>query len=290
MSLIDGNGLSAADVAAVTGNNGNGWGFGGDGAWLILILLLFAAFNGNGGYGWGNNGGGQMPYILSNTQNDVQRGFDQQMLVGGINGIQTSINTLAQGQCNGFAGVNAGMNNGFAQAEIAANQRQMASMQQNWNAQTAVDQRLDTLVMNQQNCCCENRAAVADLKYTMAQESAATRANTDAKVQNVMDKLCQLEMDGIKQNYENRIAGMQQNYESQIRVLNDRLNALDRAASQNAQTATLLADNAAQTQTLEQYLAPQAVPSYPVCPPNGNGRYVWQYNNNGCPGCNGLVA
>lgn len=289
MSLIDGNGLSAADVAAVTGNNGNGWGFGGDGAWLILILLLFAAFNGNGN-GWGNNGGGQMPYILSNTQNDVQRGFDQQMLVGGINGIQTSINTLAQGQCNGFAGVNAGMNTGFAQAEIAANQRQMASMQQNWNAQTAVDQRLDTLAMNQQNYCCENRAAVADLKYTMAQESAATRANTDAKVQSVMDKLCQLEMDGIKQNYENRIVGMQQNYESQIRVLNDRLNALDRAASQNAQTATLLADNAAQTQTLEQYLAPQAVPSYPVCPPNGNGRYVWQYNNNGCSGCNGLVA
>lgn len=290
MSLIDGNGLSAADVAAVTGNNNNnGWGFGGDGAWLILILLLFAAFNGNGN-GWGGNGGGQMPYILNNTQNDVQRGFDQQMLVGGINGIQTSINTLAQGQCNGFAGVTAGMNNGFAQAEIAANQRQMASMQQNWNAQTAVDQRLDTLAMNQQSCCCENRAAVADLKYTMAQESAATRANTDAKVQNVMDKLCQLEMDGIKQNYENRITGMQQNYESQIRVLNDRLNALDRAASQNAQTAALLADNAAQTQTLEQYLAPQPVPSYPVCPPNGNGRYVWQYNNNGCPGCNGLVA
>jgi hypothetical protein len=289
MSLIDGNGLSAADVAAVTGNNGNRWGFGGDGAWLILILLLFAAFNGNGN-GWGGNGGCQMPYILNNTQNDVQRGFDQQMLVGGINGIQTSINTLAQGQCNGFAGVNAGLSSGFAQAEIAANQRQMASMQQNWNAQTAVDQRLDTLAMNQQSCCCENRAAVADLKYTMAQESAATRANTDAKVQNVMDKLCQLEMDGIKQNYENRIAGMQQNYESQIRVLNDRLNALDRAASQNAQTAALLADNAAQTQTLEQYLAPKAVPSYPVCPPNVNGRYVWQNNNNGCPGCNGLVA
>jgi hypothetical protein len=290
MSLIDGNGLSAADVAAVTGNKNGSWGFGGDGAWLILILLLFAAFNGNGN-GWGCNGGGnQMPYILNNTQNDVQRGFDQQMLVSGINGVQTSINTLAQGQCTGFAGVNAGMNNGFAQAEIAANQRQMASMQQNWNAQTAVDQRLDTLAMNQQSCCCENRAAVADLKYTMAQESAATRANTDAKVQNVMDKLCQLEMDGIKQNYENRIAGMQQNYESQIRVLNDRLNALDRAASQNAQTAALIADNAAQTQTLEQYLAPQPVPSYPVCPPNGNGRYVWQYNNNGCPGCNGLVA
>ena len=288
MSLIDGNGLSAADVAAVTGNNGGFGSFGGDGAWLILIFLLFAAFNGNGWNGNNGNGGGY-PGVVYNVGADMQRGFDQQAVISGINGVQAGINSLAQGQCNGFAGVNAGVNNGFAQAEIAANQRQMASMQQNWNAQSALDNRLDTIAMTQQNCCCENRQAVADLKYTMAQESAATRANTDAKVQNVMDKLCQLEMDGIKQNYDNRIALMQQNYEGQIRSLNDRLNALDRAASQNAQTAQILADNAAQTQMLEQYLAPQAVPSYPVCPPGGNGRYVWQ-NNSGCPNCNGMVA
>lgn len=256
MSLIDGNGLSAADVAAVTGNNGGFGSFGGDGAWLILILLLFAAFNGNG---WNGNNGGGNPGVVYNVGADMQRGFDQQAVIGGINGVQAGLNSLAQGQCNGFA-----------QAEIAANQRQMASMQQNWSSQSALDGRLDTIAMNQQNCCCENRQAVADLKYTMAQESAATRANTDAKVQNVMDKLCQLEMDGIKQNYENRIALMQQNYETQIRGLNDRLNALDRAASQNAQTAQILADNAAQTQLL---------------------RSAWMQNNyGGCPGCNGMVA
>lgn len=243
MAFVDGNnGLSAADVAAVTGNGGFG-SFGGDGAWLILILLLFAAFNGNGWGGYGN--GGPMPYQFNNVNNDVQRGFDQQAVMGGLNGIQAGINSLAQGQCTGFS-----------QAEIAANQRQMASMQQNWNAQSAIDGRLDTLAMNQQNCCCENRQAVADLKYTMAQESAATRANTDAKVQNVMDKLCQLELDGVKQNYDNRIALMQQNYENQIRGLNERLNALDRAASQNSQTAQILADNAAQTALIRQWVNP----------------------------------
>ena len=258
MSFVDNNGLSAADVAAVTGNGGFG-SFGGDGAWLILILLLFAAFNGNG---WNGNGGNNGGY-----QGDLQRGFDQQAVMGGINGLQAGLNSLAQGQCNGFAGVSAG----FSQAEIAANQRQMASMQQNWNTQTALDQRLDTIAMNQQNCCCENRAAVADLKYTMAQESAATRANTDAKVQGIYDKLCQLELDGIKQNYENRISTMEQNYQGQIRALNERLNALDRAASQNAQTATLLADNAAQMQALRQM-------------------YWGNQNNCGCPACGGIAA
>lgn len=68
MSLINGEGLSAADVAAVTGNGGFG-SFGGDGAWLILILLLFAAFNGNG---WGGNNAGNnfVPYNA-----DLQRAY-----------------------------------------------------------------------------------------------------------------------------------------------------------------------------------------------------------------------
>ena len=86
----------------------------------------------------------------------------------------------------------------------------------------------------------------------MAQEASATRANTDAKTQAIMDKLCQLEMDGIKQNYENRIASMQ--------------NTID--ASQNLQTAQIVADNAAQTAALEQYLAPTPKPCYTVQNPN----------------------
>lgn len=105
MSFTNENGLSAADIAAVTGanNNGNGFGFGGDGAWLILILLLFAAFgNGNG---WGGNAGGPgVMYPWMNTNNDVQRGFDQSAVMAGINGINS---TLAGGfadaavaQCN----------------------------------------------------------------------------------------------------------------------------------------------------------------------------------------------
>ena len=254
MSLIEnGNGM-IMPVGPMYGNGAGGSGWNDSFFWIIVLIALL-------GGGWNNNFGG-------GTQGDLQRGFDQQAVMSGVSGVQAGLNGISQSQCNGFADVIAGMTQGFANAENAANARQMANMQQGWNAQTAIDQRLDTLAMNQQACCCENRQAIADVKYTIANESAATRSNTDAKVQSVMDKLCQLEMDGIKQNYENRIAGMQQNYESQIRALTDRLNALDRAASQNAQTSTILADNAAQTNAIEQYLAPTARPAYIVPNPN----------------------
>ena len=134
-----------------------------------------------------------------------------------------------------------------------------------------VTSQLNNIAMTQQNCCCENRAAVADLKYTMAQEAAATRANTDAKVQGVMDKLCQLEMDGIRQNYENRIAAMQNTIDS-LRTMNSNARF---DASQNLQTAQITADNAAQTAALEQYLAPTPRPAYMVQNPNCCGQQTF---------------
>lgn len=224
MSLTDANGgLSAADVAAVMGNNnGNGFGFGGDGAWWFILLILLFAGNGYGN-GYGNGGVGP----------EVQRGFDQSALVNGINGINST---------------------------LVANQN-------------ATTQGMNALAMSLQNCCCENRAATADLKYTMASEAAATRANCDSNNQKILDKLCQLEMDGIRQNYENRIGELQ----NTIDGLRASLNAANGAASQNAQTAQILADNAAQTVALEQYLNPTPKPAYIVQNPN-----CCTANNLGC--------
>lgn len=240
MSLTDNTNNMVMPVAPMYGggngygSNGFGWG---DGSFWIIILFLFGFMgNGWGGGAWGGNGG-MMPYMMNNTNNDVQRGFDQQAVMSGINGINAGINSLAQGQCAGFGGVNATINsvgnsinsnltNGFFNAETAACNRQMASMQQNWAAQTAIDSRLDSLAMNQQQGFCENRAATADLKYTIAQDGAATRSNTDAKVQAVMDKLCQLELDGVKQNYENKISNMQQNYENRMYAMQGQIDQL----------------------------------------------------------------
>ena len=238
MSLTDNNNGMVMPVSPMYGGNGygNGFGYGGDGLFWIIILFLFAAMNGNGFGGFGGNAGGVLPFMLNqNTNNDVQRVVDQQS-------VMTGISALSAAQANGFAN-----------AEISR-----------CNGLYNLTSQLNTIAMNQQNCCCENRAAVADLKYTMAQEAAATRANTDAKVQNVMDKLCQLEMDGIKQNYENRIANMQNTIDS-LRTMNSNARF---DASQNAQTAAIQAGQRTLANEIEQYVAPSAKPCYVVQNPN----------------------
>ena len=248
------NGLSAADVAAVTGNNG-GFGNWGDGSFWIIVLFLFALMGNWGGNGFGGNGGGAMPYVINN---DVQRGFDQSAIMGGITGLSSTIT------------------NGFANAEISRCNGQTNVLQTLASNQMANMQGFNAVTSSFQNCCCENRLATAETKQLISAEAAATRANTDAKVQAIMDKLCQLEMDGIKQNYENRIAGMQ----NQIDSLRSALNDVNGQASQNAQTAQIIANNEAQTVALERYLAPTPVPAYPASQMN-----YCNMPNFGC-GCN----
>ena len=266
MSLTNGD-LSAADVAAVVGNgnNGNGaFGWGGDGAWWLIILFLFM-FNGNWGNGfngYGGNGG---------VGNEVQRGFDQSAIMGGISGIQSSLTNgfvdTASALCNGFAGVNGAISNGFAQAEIAANGRQMANMNQAFANQTAMSQGFNQLSSQFADCCCENRLASADLKYTIATENCADRTaladgvrdileSQSNGIQRILDTMCQDKIDAKNE----RIADL----ERQLTMAN-------LAASQNAQTAQILANNDAQTNTLEQYLAPVPRPAYIVQNPNGCG-------------------
>ena len=222
------------------GAGGDGM-FGGNWAWWIIILLIFGGW----GNGWGNGFGGN-----SGVGSEVQRGFDQSAVMNGINGISTSL-------CNGFAGVNAAIANSAAQAEIAANARQMAQMQQDFAMQSAM-----------QNCCCENRAASADLKYTVATEACADRnaistalrdvleAN-NASTQKILDTMCQDKIDAKNET---------------IAMLRQQLQMAQLSASQGAQTAQILQDNAAQTFALEQYLAPVPKPAYIVQNPNCCGQ------------------
>lgn len=276
MALTDSNGgLSAADIAAVMGNNNgnNGFGFGNDGAWWILILLLFGCFGGwgNNGFGGGNNG--FVPYMMANQQgSDVQRVVDQQSVM------------------NGIAGINSAMATGFSNAEISRCNSQ-ANILQALNANNnAVNQGMNSLAMSLQNCCCENRAATADLKYTVATEACADRnavqqaaqqlSNTYAQGnQAILNKLCQLEMDGIKQNYENRIASMQQNFDNRTAAMQNTIDTLRNKENIASVVNPIIANNEAQTAALENYLNPPARPAYVVqnpncCPP------MW--NNCGC--------
>ena len=266
MSLTNENGM-IMPVSPMYGNGGGSWGgFGGDGFWVILFLfaLLGGFGNGFGGYG---GGGGAVPFI----NNDVQRGFDQSAIMSGITGIQSAVTSgfgdVQTALCGGFAGVNAGISNGFAQAEIANNARQIADLQQMFSLQSQLAQ-----------CCCDNRAATADLKYTVATEACADRAAVtnalrdvleanNAATQRILDQMCNDKIDAKNE----RIADL----ERQLTMAN-------LAASQGAQTAAILANNEAQTAALEQYLAPVPKPAYIVQSPNCCG------TNFGC-GC-GAVA
>lgn len=221
--------MTPADIAAVTNNGtGNGFGWGGDGWWLILLFLF--AFNG----GWGNGGygGGAMPYVVNN---DVQRGFDQSAIMGGLNGLTSAVT------------------NGFANAEISRANSTTNLLQSLWGMQ-----------MTQQQCCCDTRAAITSLAGQVATEGAEMRfansqntrdviENANRNNQAILDKLCQLELDAKN---------------DRIQQLERELTMSNLAASQTAQTAQILADNARQTVALEQYLNPVPIPSYQVANPN----------------------
>lgn len=209
----NGNGFYMPVAPAYGAGNNSGFGFGGDGLWFLILFFLLA---GNG-WGMGGFGGGMWGmdglYPWMNNSQNINNGFRDQMISTQINGIQNSITSgfgdvqtaLCNGfggvnmnLCNGFAGVNANMANGFAQAEIANNARQIADMQQNFAAQTATMQGFNGV-----------QAQAADTRYAIATESCATRtANAENTrdiidsqtrgTQAILDKLCQLELDGVK--------------------------------------------------------------------------------------------
>lgn len=139
--------------------------------------------------------------------------------------------------------------NGSYQADLQRGFDQNAVM----SNLTGITGAINGLGMSMQNCCCENRAQTADLKYTIANEAATTRAANAANTQAILDKLCQQELDALKAQNAN---------------LQTQLNMANLAASQTAQTARILQDNAAQTLALEQYLNPVPVPAYVVQNPN----------------------
>lgn len=218
MAITDeGNGM----VMPVTPFYGGGNGFNnGDGSWWILLLFVLLGGWGNGMGGYGNGGAG----FVDST---VQRGFDQSAIMSGITGVGNNVvsgfGDTATNLCGGFAGVNAAIANGFAQAEIAANARAMNDMQQMFSLQSQMAQ-----------CCCDNKAAVADLKYTIANEACADRAAVTAGVQSILDVMCQDKIDAKNE---------------QILELQNRVNMAALQASQTAQTAEILSRLPATTTT-----------------------------------------
>lgn len=240
--MFNGNGgYSLADIAAATDNNNDG--FGGNGAWWIIILFLFCfAGWGNGGYGFGGGGnqGAADNYVLASDFATIQR-----QLSDGFGAIERKGDTINAGLCDGFYAQNTTLLNGFSNVQAGLTQNQIADMQ-NTNAITA---QLSDIKSQMASCCC-------DLNYKLAEQSCQTRqvvadsataiiANQDANTRAILDFMTQ-----------------------------------DKIASLTAENASLkaAADNAAQTCAIVSQLRPSPVPAYQVPNPYCN----CGYNGCGC--------
>jgi len=266
-------GMSPADYAAITGNRNDGFGYGGFSEWII-VLFLFAMFGGWGNGFGGNSGGFGGAYPWLNNANQMNEGFRDQMINDNITSIRDGVYALGPQLCSGFAGVNASVNsaqNAITQQMYA---NQIADMNQNFGMQTAMMQGLNGLT-----------AQGADLKYTVATENCADRnalsqgirdvmENCNRNYQGIMDKLCQLELDGVKGQYAQA--------QREILGLQNQVNMLNLAASQTAQTAELRQSNATQLSNLVSELRSCPIPTQPVY--GSQPIFTCGGNNSGC-GC-----
>lgn len=258
-------------VVPMYGNGGNGNNDGiGDGWWIILLLLAMNGWGNNNGFGGGNNGPAAIwPYFTAqNTDSQVRSGFDTAALSGQLSAIQA----------------------GQSAAEVSACGRAMDQMQATYNAQIAgMNQRFgDALALqgnlneinnSLQNCCCENRAGIADLKYTVATEACADRAavtdalgnvltTLNAGIQSIKDQLCQDKIDAKN---------------DEIAQLRQQVAMKDLAASQVAQNAFIQQGFANEVDQLYNRLSNCPVPTTPVY---GRTPIFTCNQNQGC-GCNG---
>ena len=252
MSLSDG-GVQATMPVAPTGMMNSGFGgFGGDGAWWIIILFLFV-FCGWGGNGWGNNGnsGGVVDgYVLTSDFANVERKID-------------SVN---QGLCDGFYqqaqlvnGTNMAMANGFAHAELSRSNQQAALMQQ-----------LNAMQMQAAECCCNTQRGIEGVRYDMATQGCDTRNQLQTNTRDIIDAMnC-----GFRSIDQRLTAQELAAKDAKIAEQNQRLFAADLAASQSAQTLDMRNYVSAQFA----YYNPRPVPSFSVPAP-------YQYTGCGC-GCN----
>lgn len=291
------NGMSPADVAAVVGNtdrnygypypvfpygsnnSGFGGGFGSDWIGLIVILALLGGFNGNG---FGGGFGGNNDYAwLSNGQKDIMQntndGFNTLQLANQLTGINSGVQNLSTQLCNCCADMNQTVNSGFANAETAANARQMANMQQGFSNQIATLQGFNDLGSKFADCCCENRLGIANLNSTILSENCADRAalsegvrdiiqSQTLGVQRILDQLCNDKIDAKNE----KIAELQRE-----------LQMADLKASQIAQTAQIRAGQETANTELLNLLNTCPIPSTPVY---GRTPIFTCPNNNGC-GC-----
>ena len=235
MSLSDGTPMMTMPVAPANTSNGGGFGWGGDGAWLIILFLIFAVF-GWGGNGWGNNAGNSGGVV------------DGYVLTSDFANIERKIDSVNQGLCDGFYqqaqlvnGTNMAMANGFAQAELSRSNQQAALMQQ-----------LNAMQMQAAECCCNTQRSIEGVRYDMAAQACDTRNTVQNATRDIID-----------------------NANSNSRAILDFLtqSKLSDLQAEN-QGLKLAASQAAQNSYLVSQLRPSPIPAYTVQNPYCCNQYA----------------
>lgn len=226
MAINDGGPTMTMPVAP-TGMMGSGFG-GENGWWVILFIILL--------FGWGRNGYG-------NNNGSVMDGY---VLTSDFASVERKLDAVNNGICDSTFALNNSINGGFATAELSRANQQAALMQQ-----------LNAMQMQSQECCCENRAAIAQVRYDMATQACDTRNTVQTAARDIVE-----------------------NANANSRAI---LDFLTQSKLQDLQSANqelrLQASQAAQNNYLISQLRPTPIPSYPSCNPWASGSYT------GCCGC-----
>ena len=247
-------GLTASDVALLSGRNGNNDGFGDNGSWWVIIFLIFAFMgwgrNGNG-FGFGNSSGATDNYVLASDFATIQR-----QLSDGFGDLTAQSRYIQNGLCDGFYAMNTSLLNGFA----GVNNSIMTNGYETRNAIQSVSSQLA-------DCCCKTQSAIQGVNYNLATNA--------CNLQNTMNMNTRDIVDTVNANYralhDEIVANRIEDKNAQIQAQQNEINALRLSASQAKQNAYLINE-----------LKPCPNPAYIV--PNPNCCYNYQVTR-GCGGC-----
>ena len=285
-------GLSASDVALLSGNNGrNGDGmFGENGAWWVIIFLIFAfmgwgrnGFGNNGNCNGGNDGNGRGvmdAYVLNSDFATLSRQVDS-----GFDRIGNRIENANNGLCDGFYAVNTAFGN------LNTSLCSQFGNTNNLIAQNGYESRLATQGLSSQlaSCCCDIRQEIANascatqraidaVNYNNLVNSNTTNANIAAGFTGVQNSMCLNTRDiidatnnGTRAILDAITANRIEDKNAQIQAQQNQITALQLAASQEKQNNYLI-----------DQLKPCPIPAYITCNPYQS--YGFTYPTGGC-GC-----
>ena len=250
--------MTPADFAAISGNsNDNGFG-GGNGAWWLIVLFIFAlcGYGGFGGFGGGSQGGATDGYILASDFSQIERKLD-----GVYSGICDATFSLNNTITNGFAAAQNTMTQGFAGLNTAMVQQGYENRIATQGVQNAV-----------KNCCCDLRQQIGDVNYNIA-----TQANAIGR---------QIENGFAQTNY-NMASQNCQTLQAIDKVGDRVIDYLSNQETQRLRDELAAYRDRANAQSIVNEINKCPIPAYLTCNPNAPLNYSINYASNGCCGCNG---